>query len=267
MYYEFDIPKDRPPESLVGGTSIDVIEWLVERYDLIRTLWVGAYTPRPHSPADIKERIRTKHLEGGGRGWEISREEVLAGELRRIAESLPPERALVVNSKVKIEAQREEEMPSLDGWLIFGDFDCQKTEENEQMLVEAMTVINLPGWLIDSGEHWHVVGEPFIFRSRAQYDFVGAKLGLTNLADERYEFHNFARGYGSVRLSPFEVVHHSPWGPDFPSEPELRELLLDPNYFFTPENELGLAFRARPEPEVIRYVPPRKQRWGIDFNY
>lgn len=267
MYYEFDIPKDRPPESLIGGTTTDVIEWLVERYDLIKTLWVGIYTPRPHSPAGIKERIRTEHFSGGGRGWEISREEVLAGELRRITDNLPPERALVVNSEVKLVAWRGEERPSLQGWLIFGDLECQKTEENGKMLREAMEAINLPGWLIDSGESWHVVGEPFIFRSREQYDFVGAKLGLTSLADARYEFHNFARGYGSLRLSPFEVVYHSPWGPDFPSQPKFRKNLLDPHFLFEPENELGLAFRARSEPRVILYVPPREPRQEIDFSY
>jgi len=182
------------PEDLIGKSSKEFIVWLAKENPQIAKFNFHFYEYRMPNPADFKEKIATPKEDL----IIIERSELSKDKLENLLDcGYAQGLLLALNSNLLLKDGRVGQIPMMD-------FSCEINRKNEGLIKRLMKEINLPGFLIVSGNSYHTVSkELFIDNQRGWEKFLGKCL-LSNLADYRYIGHCLDKGYSSLRISNSE---------------------------------------------------------------
>jgi len=182
------------PEDLIGSPSKEFIFWLAKENPQIAQFNLTFYKHRTPNPSNFQEKIATPKDELVA----VEKNQLLRDKIENLL-FYGYERGflLALNSNILLQDGKTGQIP-------MADFNCEVNNQNSNLIKKLMKEINLPGFLIVSGNSYHVMSENlFIDNNHGWEQFLGKCL-LSNLADYRHIGHSLDRGYASLRISHSE---------------------------------------------------------------
>jgi len=174
---------------IIGKTSSEAFLYVIRQNPQIEGITFTIYKPRIPNPENLTERIQSvKTDEYIQMGRNINRD-----FLDRLIESLPQNKSLGINSSVVLSDRRCGQIPMLD-------FSCEISKENRGLIKELMKMIKFSGFLVESGDSYHFIGNEIIEGDKGWMNFLGKSL-LSGLVDYRYIAHGLDRGFNTLRIS------------------------------------------------------------------
>ncbi len=194
------------------ATAYDVAPHIVTANPRIEFLRLVTYRDTPNW-LDLREPAERNDLSGALRAIQqdankrtvrkVSRDEILAGNLQAIADSLCENELVGITSKVFLYGGGSGHIPMMD-------FICPISSANLFVLKKLLMQSGQHrGFILESGRSYHYYGMELI-SDEGWRTFVGKCLLMHGFVDSRYTGHQLVEGYCVLRLSTTKLKVHSP---------------------------------------------------------
>jgi len=202
------MPQERliAPEDLIGLPSREFIFWLAKENPQIAQFSLTLYKRRAPNPSNFQEKIDTPKDEL----VVVEKNQLLRDKIENLLfYGYERDLSLALNSNILLQDGKIGQIP-------MADFNCEINNQNSNLIKKLMKEINLPGFLIVSGNSYHTLSKKLFINDNHKWEQFLGKCLLSNLADNRHIGHSLDRGYASLRIS------HSEKG----AEPRIVDVIL-----------------------------------------
>ncbi|WP_130491400.1 primase 1D-like protein [Motilibacter rhizosphaerae] len=107
---------------------------------------------------------------------------------------LTPGQILTLSSRLVGYDAREWHIPMLD-------YRVKVSPENEELVLDHLTVLKQRGWLLNSGRSYHFIGHDLLSGPEGLMSFLGSALLFAPIVDGRWAAHQLIEGACSLRIS------------------------------------------------------------------
>lgn len=151
------------------------------------------------APQVVRREIFTEALyhrdetEGQIDSW-CGTEQFLTDLTKGKYESLPQRMIIAITSRVRVQQRRTHlHIPMID-------FRLKSSPANDELAVELLKALDMPGYLVDSGRSYHFYGEVAI-SAEEFWRFLGRTQLMSHYADQRWIGHQLISGKAALRIS------------------------------------------------------------------